>query len=662
MSGQLRVGAQCPNCGAPIHIEEHEAAKRCLYCGRLIEIPRFSQEEKRLTHAVEEMREAVARAARGVEEASLRLAQTGSSEAEKLSRQAEEHHRAMLEALNNRQQACEQAQACRLNGYFRLGEEAQKARRYEEAIGHFQKILAECETEGEVHWRVLMCRYGVEYVLDQMTGVYLPTLTRIQVDNILEDESYKAACLYAQNEAARVYYRQEGERLAEIIEKYQWIAGTEKPYDVFISVKQGDGEGRETGDSRVGVQLYEELEKLGLRVFNSRRSLKPGEEYEPHIMHALSTARLMVVVTSCDEYTNSRWLRNEWRRFCWMKKSEGTASARRLVVYSCGRNALKVPAEIGQVQIIEAEKAADPVKALCEAAGEICGARRETKEQPAKAKETDQPRRSGKEKPEKKARREKAPRVKKEPKPMDAASSEKKSRKSLSVVAVVGWILLALLTGYRSGPFPWAQALCLFAQILAHGFLGEAEKRYPLSQRDKKTGGVWLPANLLLGALTALLGLNWAVLVVLVNTALSILGWRNIGKQEKSLLSRIAVPAVWVMLLMMPVCELIEMICWGGVAFEFVLHIGLTALLVGEQLILLSERAKSEEGFIGNGLRRVLRNVGAAGILLSVLAAFPAYTLPGGFEESYSLAFVCNLFVSVYCCLKGIFFKKPKQM
>jgi len=219
MSVQIKSAAKCPTCGAALHIGAEDHSARCKYCHTLVEISRFTQEEKRLVKAIEEMQESLSEAEKRMEEAAEEFARTGTSAAGMLRQQAEAHYRTMMEALEKKQAAYETAQARKLGGYFRLGEDAQQARRYEEAIAHYQKILAVCEEEAEVHWRVLMCRYGVEYVRDQLTGTYLPTLTRMNVDDILRDADYIAACKYAQDEDVRSYYRREGERLSQILAK-----------------------------------------------------------------------------------------------------------------------------------------------------------------------------------------------------------------------------------------------------------------------------------------------------------------------------------------------------------------------------------------------------------------------------------------------------------
>lgn len=40
---------------------------------------------------------------------------------------------------------------------------------------------------------IVLCRYGVEYVEEQMTSKSIPTINRIQYQPVLEDEDYRTA-------------------------------------------------------------------------------------------------------------------------------------------------------------------------------------------------------------------------------------------------------------------------------------------------------------------------------------------------------------------------------------------------------------------------------------------------------------------------------------
>ena len=374
MSTMVRRRPGCIRCGAALFISEGARTVQCRYCGEIMEVTEFAQEESRLTAAIEKMNRSLNEAEQRLEDAMDEFARTGSAAAGLIQRQAEEQYESLREKLENLRGEYENSQARKLSGWFTQGENAQHMRRYDEALGHYQRVLAMQSEEAEVHWRMLMCLYGIEYVRDQRSGNYLPTLTRMQVEDLLQEAAYLDACRFARDERILAFYREEGQRLDRIVRKYQYICGSEAPYDVFISVKQGDDEGKMTPDAQVGLSLYHTLSQQGMRVFNSAESLKnkAGEEYEPYIMHALSTSSLMVVVASCEEYLSARWLKNEWRRFRWLREQEGVQSTRRLIVYSIKQGELlSVPPEIGAIQLIDAQVNAEPVAQLCRIARDM---------------------------------------------------------------------------------------------------------------------------------------------------------------------------------------------------------------------------------------------------------------------------------------------------
>nr|MCR5844635.1 toll/interleukin-1 receptor domain-containing protein [Oscillospiraceae bacterium] len=120
-------------------------------------------------------------------------------------------------------------------------------------------------------------------------------------------------------------------------------------YDVFISVKQTDkteGKTHPTEDYRVGLELYDHLTSLGLKVFNSEKTKGPaGKEWEPYILAALMSARVMIVVGTCPKYMESQWVKNEWTRFQWLQKYERDEKKERVLFcyLSGGMKAEQIP-------------------------------------------------------------------------------------------------------------------------------------------------------------------------------------------------------------------------------------------------------------------------------------------------------------------------------
>ncbi len=184
------------------------------------------------------------------------------------------------------------------------------------ALQNYEKIIELRPEESEAYWGAMLCRFGIEYVEDPYGNGRMPTLRRMQTVSILEDPYYLNTIKYADPETVGIY-EQEAHVLDRIQRKYGAIARKTEPYDIFISYKETDGDGRRTEDYAYAQEIYTELTKQGYRVFFSHISLedKQGENYEPYIFAALTSARVMILVGTTPEHITSPWVMNEWSRF-----------------------------------------------------------------------------------------------------------------------------------------------------------------------------------------------------------------------------------------------------------------------------------------------------------------------------------------------------------
>ena len=235
---------------------------------------------------------------------------------------------------------------------YDLGKQNMELLRFEEAERSFKALLEKDPSNADASWQALLCHYGVEYILDEASQQNVPTITLLTKEPILEHPYYLQAIQNAESDELRETWKAEAEHINNIMLLYEKVAATEKGYDVFISVKQGTPQGTPTSDSFEAARLMQFLEGKGLRVFNSRFSLKDiiGQEYEPYIMAALLSARAMVVVGSSREYLEAKWVRNEWRRFRWLQ--ENSQEKRILIPYLLGMMPGDVPAEMGVIQCV----------------------------------------------------------------------------------------------------------------------------------------------------------------------------------------------------------------------------------------------------------------------------------------------------------------------
>ena len=361
---------ECPYCVAPVWYEDGDVYAVCNSCGRGMELPRLSQqerdEEQKLTEQVAKAREASEAAQKAVIEATDAFARTQSQADRRAQQTAEANQKELLSRVDELSRMLRLSQAQKKKRLFENGEREQKAGRFDEAIRQYQGYLNYSEEEAEPHWRIALCRFGVEYVQEPETGRHVPTIVRLAAGDLLQDPDYQAALSCAQTPETRAFYTREAENIAGILNKYRELSATEKPYDVFISLKQSDG-GKPTQEKVDGVELYGILtEKYGLRVFNSSITLKDkvGEEYEPYIMNALMTARVMIVVGASREHITAPWVRNEWLRYCWLRDARKDEK-RLLIAYTYGDLEIKdLPPEMSRIQGIDGKTSMNPREQL----------------------------------------------------------------------------------------------------------------------------------------------------------------------------------------------------------------------------------------------------------------------------------------------------------
>ncbi len=187
---------------------------------------------------------------------------------------------------------------------------------FDKAMAIYELVLNEDTTDAEAYWSLILCKYGIDYVVDTNSGKRIPTVNRVQYTPVASDENYKSAIKYATPEQA-VIYREEAEIIDGIQKKILALSDSEEPFDVFICYKETDAQGRRTDDSVIAYNLYNEFEREGLKAFYSRITLedKLGQEYEPYIFAALNSAKVMVVIGTSVENFNAPWVRNEWARY-----------------------------------------------------------------------------------------------------------------------------------------------------------------------------------------------------------------------------------------------------------------------------------------------------------------------------------------------------------
>lgn len=195
---------------------------------------------------------------------------------------------------------------------------------FDKAMEIYEKLLDSVNNDSEIYWQIVLCRYGIEYVDDPITGKKIPTCHRAQYNSIFNDTDYLEAVRYADEQQKEIYTK-EAKDIDTIQKGILEISEKEEPFDVFICYKESDN-GKRTPDSVLAQDLYYQLEQEGFKVFFSKITLegKLGTAYEPYIFAALNSAKVMVVVGTKPEYFNAVWVRNEWSRFLMLMQKDKT--------------------------------------------------------------------------------------------------------------------------------------------------------------------------------------------------------------------------------------------------------------------------------------------------------------------------------------------------
>lgn len=181
----------------------------------------------------------------------------------------------------------------------------------------YQHVLRDHPDEHEALWGLVLCRYGVEYVPDSHSGKHLPTVHFIRRRPMREDADFLHACELAPQEV-KAQYEADAAYVDEVHSRAYSLSRTAQPWDIFLCYKATDpATGGDTPDLHRARELYYKLGQQGWRVFFAHDCLqsKAGASYEAPIFHALSTARVMLIVCSDSDWLQTSWVHSEWSRY-----------------------------------------------------------------------------------------------------------------------------------------------------------------------------------------------------------------------------------------------------------------------------------------------------------------------------------------------------------
>lgn len=199
---------------------------------------------------------------------------------------------------------------------------------FDDAIVEYTTLLQNdnYKQNSEVYWGRLLSKYGIEYVHDTRSDIYLPTCHRTLKTPVFQDSDYTNALKYATDEM-RVKYAEKAREIADIQEQILLQFEKAEAFDVFICFKSTDNKAP-TEDRFIARKVYDELIKRGINVFFSEVTLKGklGAEYEPVIFKALMTSKIMLLICTNECFLDAPFVKNEWSRFKDRMRSDSALS------------------------------------------------------------------------------------------------------------------------------------------------------------------------------------------------------------------------------------------------------------------------------------------------------------------------------------------------
>ena len=188
---------------------------------------------------------------------------------------------------------------------------------FDGALELCRKVLARSPQNQEANWCALLASFKVVY-LKNNEGKYVPTFIEPNMPHSLTGSPFYANL--------NVLHRRDADEI-EDMRKFVVSESKKIPdYDVFISYKQHrQNSSSPTPEYEWARKLYDALRKehggRKLNVFLDEISLKGSSGWEPHIYGALKSAKVMILLASSLENMNSTWVKNEWKRFAYYKRS-----------------------------------------------------------------------------------------------------------------------------------------------------------------------------------------------------------------------------------------------------------------------------------------------------------------------------------------------------
>lgn len=231
---------------------------------------------------------------------------------------------------------------------YNRGNQFRQVGEFDKASAVFEKLMEKNGQEPEVHWCSVLSRYGIVYEEDKTSFEWKPLCYRAVVTSILDDVDYIEAIQHSTGTAKRQYQR-DAAQIAEVQQRIVRGAQGMPEYDVMICHKMDDD------DHELAQMIAAKLSKMGYAVYiDSEEEAETSlEEKEAHILSALNSAKVMLVVGTKGSNMEDALVRNVWMRYCNLM---ARAKEKNLLVCYGGMEAYDIPEELVDQKALDANK------------------------------------------------------------------------------------------------------------------------------------------------------------------------------------------------------------------------------------------------------------------------------------------------------------------
>ena len=220
---------------------------------------------------------------------------------------------------------------------------------FESAAAMYTKLTVEYAEEAELYWRLVLCKYGIEYTDDDVTGKKIPIFHRVNPAKLGNDPEYQRACQYADADALDVY-RRDAAFIDAMLQQYHEITVKEKPCDIFLCFNDVQPDGQPTRDVAIARETCDMLTDHGYKAFFSQQGHLAGTEWEPQVLAALSSAKVMLVFCTDPDYLFVNRVKNEWSRYLEINANDISVARKKLIPCFMDMDPAGFPKEFSQNQ------------------------------------------------------------------------------------------------------------------------------------------------------------------------------------------------------------------------------------------------------------------------------------------------------------------------